>query len=153
MFVYKLKRKDCHLSSPPASLLHKSPTAFCFKYLIMCDQNPSEPEVLPLLISIIFYFEGGWSDMFIYNFLRTREWILFLKCVHSVKGSLQLLKTWFNPLGWDNIKLCKSLPWLWHKATRSNWFQCQRENLFKLCGWIKSIYILETFLFHLLKCC
>lgn len=45
------------------STLVKKPTDFCFKYLIMSNQNPSEPKVLPLLIPITadkaFSFAGG----------------------------------------------------------------------------------------------
>lgn len=41
--------------------------------------------------------------MFIYNYLRIRECALFLKCVHCVQGSSQLLKSWLTI--WDGIIL------------------------------------------------
>lgn len=76
----------------------KEPTDFCFKYLIMCNQNPSEPKALPLLIPIIadkfFYFAGGGADQacLYVIFGKLGRFALFLSRVHSVLGSSQLIK-------------------------------------------------------------
>lgn len=79
-----------------------NPPAFCFKYLIMCNQNPSEPwSVTTFNINYVLLWRGADQACLYRIFLKNREWVLFLKCVYSVKGSLQLLKTWLTL--WDGI--------------------------------------------------
>lgn len=152
MFVYKLKREDCHPFSPRITVAQE-PRVFCFKYLIMCNQNPSEPKALPLLISIISSLQGADQTCLYIKFFWKLWSLLYFSDVYILYRAPHSCWKTGLPLGWDNINLCKCLRWLWHKAAWSYWFQCQRENLFNFHGWTKLNCMLEIFLFHLLKCC
>lgn len=130
------------------STLVKKPTDFCFKYLIMCNQNPSEPKVLPLLIPItadkVFFFCRGLIRQVYMKFLENDWGLLYCYNVY-ILYFITTAEKLVSCLEWDHIHLCEFL-----NVGYSNLFVLA-PNLFNFLVRIILNCILGIFLFHLLK--